>query len=303
MTRLGEVLHPAAVARLGRLEIVARTLVEGFLKGLHFSPAKGSSTEFAEHRPYAWGDEVRSIDWRTFARTERYYLKEYEDETNVRATLVLDASASMAFPVGELTKFRYAVCLLAALGYLLLKQRDAVGLALVDSGVRKLIPPKATAQHLGGVFKALEETEPEGSTSLAATLHQLASRAVSRGLVVVVSDFLEDPHEVLRSISHLRHRGCEVLVFHVVAPEEETFPFTNWTIFRDPENAATRLRLDARQIREIYLNNLRAHLQVLKQGCRAAGVDYAVVKTDAPFEVSLATFLDKRRRLVVRRGG
>lgn len=303
MTRLGEVLDPAAVARLGRLEIVARNLVEGFIKGLHLSPAKGSSTEFAEHRPYAWGDEVRSIDWRTFARTERYYLKEYDDETNVRATLVLDTSGSMAYPTGELTKFRYATCLVAALGYLLLKQRDAVGLALVDSRVRKLIPPKATAQHLGGVFKTLEETEPGESTSLGGTLHQVAAHAVSRGLVVLVSDFLEEPHEVLRSISHLRHRGCEVLAFHVMAPDEESFPFTNWTIFRDPENAATRLRLDARQIREIYLDNLRTHLSTLKRGCRAAGVDYALVRTDEPFEVSLATFLDKRRRLVVRRGG
>ncbi len=303
MTRLGEVLPPAAVARLDRLEVVARSLVEGFIKGLHLSPAKGSSTEFAEHRPYAWGDEIRSIDWRTFARTDRYYLKEYDDETNVRATLVLDASASMASPAGELTKFRYAVCLVAALGYLLHKQRDAVGLALVDSRVRKLIPPKATAQHLGGVFKTLRGAEPTGATNLAGVLHQLAAHVVSRALVVVVSDFLEDPRELLRSISHLRHRGCEVLVFHVMAPEEETFPFTNWTIFRDPENPATRLRLDARQVREIYLDNLRVHLEALKRGCRAAGVDYALVKTDTPFEVSLATFLDTRRRLVVRRGG
>lgn len=302
MTSLGDVLDPAAVARLERLEIVARTLVEGFIKGLHFSPAKGSSTEFAEHRPYARGDEVRSIDWRTFARTDRYYLKEYEDETNVRATLVLDSSSSMAHPAGELTKFRYATCLVAALGYLLLGQRDGVGLALVDSRVRRFIPPKATAQHLGGVFETLEENEPHGSTSLAKTLHQIAAQTRSRGLVVVVSDFLEDPQEVLRSISHLRHRGCDVLVFHVMAPEEETFPFTSWTIFRDPEDSSTRLRLDARQVREIYLDNLRAHLEALKRGCRAAAVDYALVKTDAPFEISLATFLDTRRRLVVRRG-
>ncbi len=301
MTHLGDILHPAAVARLGRLEIVARTLVEGFIKGLHFSLAKGSSTEFAQHRPYTRGDEIRSIDWRTFARTDRYYLKEYDDETNVRATLILDRSLSMAFPPGELTKYRYATCLIAALGYLLLGQRDAVGLAVVDSQVRRFIPPKATAQHLGGVFKTLEETEPQGSTDLASALHQIAAHGLSRGLVVVVSDFLEEPQGVLRSISHLRHRGCEVLVFHVMDPGEEAFPFSNWTIFRDPEDAATRLRLDARQVREIYRDNLRAHLQTLKQGCRAAGVDYALVKTDVPFEVSLAAFLDKRRRLVVRR--
>lgn len=296
----GDVLHPAAVARLGRLEIVARALVEGFIKGLHYSPVKGSSTEFSEHRPYARGDEVRRIDWRTFARTDRYYLKEYDDETNVRATLILDSSKSMAFPPGKLTKFRYATCLVAALGYLLLRQRDAVGLALVDSQVREFIPPKATAQHLGGVFKLLEGAEPRGATSLAQTLHQLAAHGLPRGLVVVVSDFLDEPQEILRSISHLRHRGCEVLIFHVIDPDEEEFPFTNWTIFRDPEDETTCLRLDARQVREIYRDNLHAHLETLKRGSRAAGVDYALVKTDVPFEVSLATFLDKRRRLVVR---
>ena len=297
MTELSTFLRPADVARLGRLEIVARTLVEGFIKGLHLSPAKGSSTEFAEHRPYARGDEIRRIDWRTFARTDRYYLKEYDDETNVRATLILDGSESMAYPPGEVTKFQYATFLAAALGYLLLRQRDGIGLAVVNSQVRHYLPPRATAQHLGGIFRTLAALQPEGATDLATTLGQIAAHGRSRSLMIILSDFLDDPAKILRGVAQLRHRGCEVVALQIVDPEETDFPFTNWTVFRDPEDSAQKLRVDARQMREIYRENLSAHQDTLKKGCTAAEVDYTVLQTDTPFEVGLANYLDRRNRL------
>lgn len=293
---LRDYLDPAAVARLGSLEIIARTLVKGFLKGLHFSSEKGSSIEFLSYRPYVQGDEVRHIDWRTFGRTDRFYLKEYQNETNLRATIVLDDSASMGYRSGEVSKLRYGSCLAAALGYLLLLQRDAVGLVLVDSRVRQFVPPKATAQHLSGIFALMEAAQAQGETLLADAIHRLAGRLERRSFVMVLSDFLDDPRAIISSLEHLRHRGDEVLAFHLLDPAEEEFPFTRWTIFRDSENPGLELRLDARQVRELYRENLGAHIEVLRQGCRAANIDYALLSTRRPFELSLATYLEARSR-------
>src|SRR5437867_5709690 len=278
MTELREYLDPEAVARLGKLEIIARTLVEGFIKGLHFSAAKGSSIEFAEHRPYVPGDEIRHVDWRAFGKTDRYYLKEYEDETNVRALLFLDVSGSMGFSSGQISKLRYATCLGAALGYLLLGQRDAVGLAVAGSSLRRYVPPKATPQHLRGIFAILDGAEAQGKAHLPDGLHRIAGRLHSRSFVIVLSDLLDDPRAVLKSLAHLRHRRSEVLLIHILDPAEEELPFTNWTIFRDSEDPGFRLRLDARQVAAIYRENLAEHLDLLRKGCAALGVEYTLVK-------------------------
>jgi len=291
-----DLLDPAAVARLGRLELVARNLMEGFIKGLHFSASKGSSIEFAEQRPYVPGDEIRHIDWRTYGRSDRFYLKEYEDETNVRATIVLDTSGSMAFQSRDVSKFRYAVCLSAALGHLLVRQKDAVGLVLAGAAIHRYVPPKATPQHLRGIFQALEAASPSGETRLADAIHRLAGRLKSRGFVLIISDFIEDPRALLLSIAHLRHRHSEAVLFHIMDPAEEDFPFTNWTVFRDAENPSVRLRLDGRQVRQIYRENLEQHLEVLRKGCTAAGIDYHRTSTTMPFEISLATYLHARER-------
>lgn len=291
-----DTLNPAVVARLESLELVARTLVEGFLKGLHFSAARGSSTEFAEHRPYVPGDDIRRIDWKTFGKTDRFYLKEYDDESNVRATIVIDGSASMSFPPEGMTKLRYGVCLAAALGYLLLLQRDAVGLAVAREALELYVPPKATAEHLRGIFQHLEVTRGQGPTHLGSCLHQLAERAHAHGLAIVISDFLEDPHASLRGVAHLRHRGVETILFHVMDPMEENFPFTSWTVFRDSEDPSRELRLDARQIREVYRDNLREHMEILRKGAIALQAEYALVSTRQPFELALATYLDARAR-------
>ncbi len=291
-----DLLDPAAVARLGRLELVARTLVDGFLKGLHFSASKGSSPEFAEHRPYVPGDEIRRLDWRTFGRTDRFYLKEYDDETNVRGTIVVDCSGSMAFGSSGLSKFRYAACLAAALGLLLVRQRDSVGLVLAGAGILRHLPPKATPQHLRGILATLEATSPSGETALAACLHRLAGRLRSRSLVLVISDFLDDPDAIVGSLAHLRHRESDGILFHVLDPAEEEFPFTGWTVFRDIERPGSRFRIDSRQVRELYAENLARHVETLRKGCHAAEVDYERAGTKAPFEVSLARYLDARRR-------
>ncbi|MBI4606430.1 MAG: DUF58 domain-containing protein [Planctomycetes bacterium] len=289
-------LDPAAVARLEPLELVARTLVEGFLKGHHFSAAKGASIEFAEHRPYAAGDDVRRVDWKAFGKTDRFYLKEYEDETNVRATMIVDASGSMAFGTAGITKARYAACLAAGIGYLLLAQRDAVGLAVAGAALRRYLPPKATARHLRGIFDALDAERAEGPTLLAACIHRVAERLRRRSLVVIVSDFLDDPREVVTAIAHLRHRHADVLAFHVLDPAEAEFPFKEWALFQDSEDPSARLRIDARQIRDVYLENLAEHLDVLRKGCAALEADYSVLTTRKPFDAALAAALDARSR-------
>lgn len=311
-----ELLDPAAASRLGKLELVARTLVEGFLKGAHFSSSKGSSVEFAEHRPYVPGDEIRHIDWRSYARSDRFYLKQFDDETNVRATIALDASGSMGFSgaamsldatskdaaspergaTGGISKFRYASCLAAAIGHLLIGQRDAVGLILAGRDGETRIPPKATPQHLRGIFATIEATAPAGSAGFAASLHRLAGSLRTRSLVVAISDFIEDPQAILRSVAHIRHRNSDAILFHVLDPAEESFPFTGWTLFRDMEDPSVRLRLDARQCRLLYRENILRHLETLRKGCTAAGADYELVRTSRPFELALATYLDARHR-------
>lgn len=295
----GPYLDPAALARIKSLEVVARTLVEGFIKGLHFSARKGSSTEFAEHRPYVPGDELRHLDWKAYGKTDRLYLREYEDETNLRATLVLDVSRSMAGPGGGVSKLRYGACLAAAVGHLLLGQRDAVGLALVGEKLERHVPPKATARHLKGLVALLEAVEPSGRTRLGPSLDAALARASPKGLIIVISDFLDDPAEILKAAAHVAHRGSDLLLLHLLDPVEAAFPFSGWTVFRDPEEPSRLLRLDAREVREIYRENLEAHIGTLRDGAAALGVDYSLVSTSEPFELALAAALlvrSKRRR-------
>jgi uncharacterized protein (DUF58 family) len=291
-----DLLDPRALARIGRLEVVARTVVEGFLRGLHRSPSKGSSVEFADHRPYVPGDEVSHIDWRTWAKTDRLYLREYEDETNLRATIVLDASASMGFGSRGLTKFRYAQCLAAALEFLLVQELDAAGLAVFDSKVRRHILPRASAAHLSGILGELERTAPGGETDLGRVLASAADRLRRRSLAVLISDLLDDPRAVLKGLARFRHRSCEVLVFHVIDPAERDFPFTGWTAFRDIEKPGRKVRLDAGAIRPAYLAGLEAHLAGIRKGCGSTNIDYCLLDTGTHFDVALARFLAARAR-------
>src|SRR5205085_8696233 len=275
---------PTALARYGHLTLVARNLVEGFLTGVHKSPYKGFSVEFAEHRQYYPGDEIRHIDWRAFGKTDRYYIKEFEEETNLRAHLLVDASGSMAFKGAHPSKFEYAQYIAASLAYLMLHQRDAVGLALHDTRVRAIIPPKANSKHLLQILRVLQEQKAEGETSMAPLWHTMAEQITRRGLVIILSDCFDKLPELIRAIQHFRHRRHEVLLFHVLAPEEIEFPFRKWTQFRNLEVAGHRLLVDPQRLRKEYLLNFERFRKELRDAAGKAQVDYHLLRTDEPVE-------------------
>jgi uncharacterized protein (DUF58 family) len=287
---------PTSLSRYGHLALIARGLVEGFLTGAHKSPYKGASVEFAEHRQYYPGDEIRHIDWRAVAKTERYYVKEYEEETNLRAYLLVDASGSMAFKMGHPSKFQHAQLLAASLAYLVLHQRDAVGLALHDTKLRAMIKPRASAKHLLHLLNALQTAKPEGETELAPLWHSIADQARQRGLVVIISDCFGDTSQLLRAFQHLRSRKHEVLLFHVLAPEEIDFPFSNLTQFRNLELAGDDQLVDPQQLRREYLANFERFLTELRSACAKAQVDYHLFRTDEPVERALGLYLSRRQR-------
>jgi uncharacterized protein (DUF58 family) len=288
---------PTSLARYGRLTLVARGLVEGFLSGVHKSPYKGFSVEFAEHRQYYPGDEIRHIDWRAFGKTDRYYIKEYEEETNLKAHLLVDASGSMRYKgKGGQSKFHYAQYVAASLAYLMLHQRDAVGVATHDTKIRRLLPPKASSKHLLQVLKILEETEPGGETELAPLWHNLAAQFKRRGLVVILSDCFAEVPPLLRALRHFRHRRHEVLLFHVLAPEELDFPFKKWTQFRDLEAPGNKLLVDPQRLRKEYRENFARFCRELREACGQAQVDYHPMRTDQPVERALGIYLSRRQR-------
>ena len=286
---------PTSLSKYGRLAMVARQLVEGFLTGVHKSPFKGFSIEFAEHRQYYPGDEIRHIDWRAYGKTDRYYIKEYEEETNLRAHLLVDASGSMAYQGKHQSKFEYAQYVAASLAYLMLHQRDAVGLATHDTQVRRLIPPKATSKHLLQVLTALEQTEPGGETALAPLWHQLAAQFTRRGMVVILSDCFEQVGPLLKALQHFRYQRHEVLLFHILAPEEIDFPFTKWTQFRNLEVPGHRLLVDPSWLRKEYRQNFERFCTELRESAGKAMVDYHLMRTDQPVDRALGIYLSRRQ--------
>jgi len=286
---------PTSLTKYGRLTMIARNVVEGFLTGAHKSPYKGFSIEFAEHRQYTPGDEIRHIDWRAYGKTDRYYVKEYEDETNLRAHLLVDASGSMAYRGAGLSKFEYAQYVAASLGYLMLHQRDAVGLAVHDHKLRTMIPPRAQTKHLLSLIQALEATRPGGETSMAPIWHQLTGQIKRRGMIVVLSDCFEAIEPLLGALRHFRHQHHEVLLFHILAPEEIDFPFSRWTQFRNLETSRDRQLVDARRLRSIYLENFNRFCQQLQTRARQIQVDYHLMRTDEPVERALGIYLTMRQ--------
>ncbi len=286
---------PTSLAKYGRLALIARTLVEGFLSGVHKSPYRGSSVEFAEHRQYYPGDEIRHIDWRAYGKTDRYYIKEYEEETNLKAYLLIDASGSMAYHGRQLSKFQYAQHVAASLAYLMLYQRDAVGLVTHDTHLRQMITARAHAKHLLHLLHTLEQTRPGGETSLAPLWHELAERLPRRGLIIILSDCFDPLAPLLRALRHFRHQRHEVLLFHVLAPEEVDFPFQKLTQFRNLENVGHKLLVDPRQLRQEYLQNFQAFCQQLREQARQMQVDYYRLRTDEPVDQALGVYLTKRQ--------
>ncbi len=289
-------LDPVALSRLGDMELVARLVVEGFITGLHKSPYQGFSVEFAEHRQYMPGDEIRYIDWKVYGKSDRYYVKKFEEETNLRTYILLDASGSMNYKYDEktLTKFEYGCYLAASLSYLMLKQRDSVGLAIFDSNIRNYIPPRGAAPHLHAIMSVLEKAQAGNETNISAILHELAKRIVRRGLVIVISDFLDQPSEVLSALKHFRHRKHEVIVFHLLDSAEMTFPFEGPVVFQDMETGKT-LQTQSEALKTGYLEQLKSFIQDYRRGCGSSLIDYVQIDTSTPFDYALSSYLSRRK--------
>jgi len=291
-------LDPRIVSRLGRLDLVAKLVVEGFISGLHKSPFHGFSVEFVEHRQYMPGDPLRSVDWKVLAKSDRVYVKQYEDETNLRAHLVVDHSASMNFTStpGGLTKLDYARTLAAALTYLMLGQQDAVGLLTFAEKIESYIPARAKRSHLEVVLVELSRLAPGGKTALAESLHHLAERIRSRGLVLLFSDLMAPPDDVLSGLAHFRHRQHEVIVFHILDPAERNFDFSEPGTFIDQETGE-EVALEPWEVRGQYKDRMQAWLERYKTECRRSRIDYVTLDTSTPYDEALFAYLEKRRRL------
>ena len=290
---------PVEVAGLGRLDIIARLVVEGFLVGLHRSPYHGFSVEFAEYRQYIPGEPVTHMDWRVFAKTDRHYLKVFAEETNLRATLLLDCSASMGFTADDRrpTKLAYARLLAASFTHLLLRQNDAVGLEVFDEGPRASVPARAIKRQLFHVLKHLDRLEPGRGTSLGAMMHRAAERLPRRGLMLLFSDLMDEPEDVLSGIKHLRHRGHEVIVFQILDPRELDLDFKREARFIDLERPGHEVRLEPAHVRAHYRDRVAAWRGTLRQGCRRQRVDLVEISTDTPFDRALLAYLSKRKRM------
>jgi len=290
-------LRPEVIAKLANMELKARFVVEGFLVGLHKSPYHGFSVEFAEYRQYNPGDPVRNIDWKAYARTDRCYIKEFEEETNLRSYILLDASGSMAYnSEGHLPKLEYASYLAASFAYLMQSQKDAVGLTVFDTKVREKRPPSSTRVHLFELLKVLERTDAGGDTDAADVFGEVAQRIRRRGLVLILSDLYDDPDRIIRAIKQFRHRGHEVIVFHIVDPEEMAFDFGGETVFRDLESGR-RIQTQPWTIRSEYQKRFLDYINKLRFELEDVQVDYELIDTDKPFDVALMAYLHKRGRV------
>jgi uncharacterized protein (DUF58 family) len=294
-------LDPLALAKVRGLELQARLIVEGYLSGLHKSPYHGFSVEFAEHREYVPGDDLKHLDWKVFGRTGRFYLKQYEEETNLACWLLVDASESMRYGSGPtardgtplLSKFDYASMAAAALTYLILHQQDSAGLVTFDSAVRTMLRPSGQPSHLKQVVNLLNRGPGRGRTSLAPVLHDLAERVPRRGILMLFSDLFDEPTDLLQGLQHLRHKRHEVVVLHVLDRAELDFPFRDATLFRGLEQAP-ELLTDPRSLRDGYLEQVRLFVDEMQRGCRSMNIDYVQLVTDKPLGVALSAYLAHR---------
>ena len=296
MTESGQrsYLDPKILAEISKLELRARLVVEGFVTGMHRSPYRGFSVEFAQHREYVPGDDIRYLDWKVWGKSDRLYIKEYEEETNLRAHLFLDQSESMAYGHDTgLTKFQYAATAAAALAYLVQQQADAVGLTLFHAQVARTLPPSNTRQNLGGIFKSLSEAKPEQKSKIGAVLQELAIQVRTRGMVIIFSDLFDDPAQVLRGMAALAQHGHDIVVFHVLDPDEVEFPFERMTLFEGLEQMP-ELLVDPRSLKDAYLKEIGAFQETIRKGCLSQNIDYVRVVTSQPLSVVLTSFLAAR---------
>ena len=286
-------LHPEAIKRIARLDLRARHVVEGFLAGMHRSPYFGQSVEFLQHRQYAWGDDLRYVDWKVWAKQDRYYVKQFEEDTNLRATLLVDVSGSMRYGFGPMDKYEYACTLAVSLAYLVLRQQDAVGCISFDQSARMAVPQRTRRNHLDSVIKALEISQPADKTEFYPIFRNAAETYPRRGMMILISDLLADRGGLFRGLRLLRSRGHDVVVFHVLDDDELDFPFNGPTRFEGLELPQS-LACNPRALREGYLSALAGFLEEVRHGCAGQNVDYVLLRTSQALGPALAAYLNHR---------
>jgi uncharacterized protein (DUF58 family) len=322
-TKVSKYLDPTVVSRLSSMDLKARLIVEGYIAGLHRSPYHGFSVEFAEYRQYMQGDNIKTIDWKVFGKTDRTYVKLFEEETNLIGTILLDKSGSMGFPTPEearererwerrkrrrpggdkapesgppITKLSYGSLLAASLAYMMVRQQDAVGLCLFDDKVRTLIPHRSVRKQLFHILQNLEGVEPGEKTSISPALHEIAERMKRRGLIILISDLMDDPETIINGLKHFRHRQHEVIVFHVLDPREVDLDYKDEVEFEDLESGR-RLRLEPAFLRAQYSQDVADWIDRINRTCRNHQIDYNLLRTDTPYDQALTAYLGKRQRM------
>tara|TARA_B100001167_G_scaffold187248_1_gene149256 strand:+ start:529 stop:1428 length:900 start_codon:yes stop_codon:yes gene_type:complete len=289
-------LHPEVAAKLSNMSLRARLVVEGYIIGLHKSPYHGFSVEFAEHRAYGPGDEIRHIDWKLYGKTDRYYVKQYEEETNLRSYLIMDISKSMTYRSKNISKLEYASYLTAALSYLMLNQKDGIGLILFDKKIQSFIPPRSTSNHLNTIFSQLDQINPGEDTQLGNVLHEMADRIKKRGLVILISDLFDDFDAIIGGLKHFRYNKQEVIVFHILDRQELNFNFNTRTRFKDMETGEL-VTTEPWQIRNSYKDLMLEFQDKYRKQCRKRLIDYIPLFTDHDLDIALSQYLRKREKL------
>ncbi len=289
-------LSPSIIKKIDNLYLRAKLVVEGFIVGLHKSPYHGFSIEFSEHRPYTFGDEIKFIDWKLLAKTDKLYIKQFEEETNLKSYILFDKSSSMNFGSDDITKFEYAKNICACLSYLMIKQQDAVGLTTFDKKIKTSIPPKSKTSHLNYLLKVLNNTKIEGETKISTILHSLAESIKKRGLIILISDLIDNPKDVLSGLRHFRHKGHEVMIFHIIDDKEINFDFNSPINFIDLEDQKM-IKTDPRQIKVDYKESFDKFCQEYKEECNKNNVDYIPINTSSSIDKTLIQYLIKRAKL------
>ena len=289
-------LSNEAISKLDNLHIKAKKVVEGFIVGLHRSPYHGFSVEFSDHRPYGLGDEVRHIDWKLWGKTNRFFVKRYEEETNLKAHILIDCSRSMSYKSNEISKLEYAKILGASLSYMLIKNQDAVGFYAFDSKVKKIIQPKSTKSHLSSLLNEMEKIKPGKKTNISKAIHECAEKTNKKGLVIVISDLMDDEQKILTGLKHLLYKGHEVIVFHILDNEEVNFDFKDRIKFVDLESKETIIA-DTRQLQKTYRKKVSKFIDFYKQNCFKKKIDYVNLITSESLDVALSEYIIKRKKL------
>jgi uncharacterized protein (DUF58 family) len=286
-------LAPEVLARISSLELIARSVVEGFIAGLHRSPYLGFSTDFAEHRQYMPGDDVRHLDWKLLARTDRLYIKKYQGDTNARIHLLIDSSASMGYASGEVSKLQYAQYLASSLAFLGVRQHDSIGLVAFDEEVIEHVPPGSRSGHLHTILGVIERLAPGRGTTIADLLNRTAELFTRRGIVVLISDLYDEPEKIVEGLEHLRFRGNDVIVFHVMDPQELEFEFIEPVVLEDAETEE-QLHVLPDVLRDEYLRTIRGHIEAIREGAARNRIDYEMHRTSEPLDASLFAYLSRR---------